>query len=143
MTCRKLKKVLACNDFDKELSSKLVLEALFLKAEAPHRRRSLGLESVTQNRRFIERANKYRSSKVVEFELPCQCQQCVVYLDLKRDECAHLFPSRRVYSQAFHQGGHSFFLSAHCNMDQHTSIHYFGLFLGKQDIVLQHQSETG
>ncbi|KAE8670497.1 hypothetical protein F3Y22_tig00112130pilonHSYRG00059 [Hibiscus syriacus] len=57
MTCRKLKKVLACNDFDKELSSKLVLEALFLKAEAPHRRRSLGLESVTQNRRFIERAN--------------------------------------------------------------------------------------
>ncbi|KAI9071258.1 hypothetical protein K1719_046779 [Acacia pycnantha] len=37
MTCRKLKKVLTCNDFDYEVASKLVLEALFYKAEAPYR----------------------------------------------------------------------------------------------------------
>lgn len=132
MTCRKLKKVLTCNDFDHELASKVVLEALFFKAEAPHRQRSLAAEdSPTTNRRFVERAYKYRPVKVVEFELPRQ--QCVVYLDLKREECTNLFPSGRVYSQAFHLGGQGFFLSAHCNMDQQSSFHCFGLFLGMQE----------
>lgn len=132
MTCRKLKKVLTCNDFDHELASKVVLEALFFKAEAPHRQRALAAEdSAVTNRRFIERAYKYRPVKVVEFELPRR--QCVVYLDLKKDECANLFPSGRVYSQAFHLGGQGFFLSAHCNMDQQSSFHCFGLFLGMQE----------
>ncbi|CAL5360156.1 unnamed protein product [Camellia sinensis] len=132
MTPRKLKKVLTCNDFDTELSSKVVLEALFFKAEAPYRQRSLAAEEANASgRRFVERAYKYRPVKVVEFELPRQ--QCVVYLDLKREECAHLFPSGRVYSQAFHLGGQGFFLSAHCNMDQHSSVHCFGLFLGMQE----------
>ncbi|EXB52718.1 BTB/POZ domain-containing protein [Morus notabilis] len=132
MTCRKLKKVLTCNDFDHEIASKLVLEALFFKAEVPHRQRALASEdSATMNRHFVERAYKYRPVKVVEFELPRQ--QCVVYLDLKREECANLYPSGRVYSQAFHLGGQGFFLSAHCNMDQQGSFHCFGLFLGMQE----------
>ncbi|XP_061363342.1 BTB/POZ domain-containing protein POB1-like isoform X1 [Gastrolobium bilobum] len=131
MTCRKLKKVLTCNDFDHDVASKLVLEALFFKAEAPHRQRILAAESAAFNRLFVERAYKYRPVKVVEFELPRQ--QCVVYLDLKREECANLFPSGRVYSQAFHLGGQGFFLSAHCNMDQQSSFHCFGLFLGMQE----------
>ncbi|KAG4914083.1 hypothetical protein AAZX31_19G237600 [Glycine max] len=131
MTCRKLKKVLTCNDFDHDVASKLVLEALFFKAEAPHRQRILAAESASFNRLFVERAYKYRPVKVVEFELPRQ--QCVVYLDLKREECTNLFPSGRVYSQAFHLGGQGFFLSAHCNMDQQSSFHCFGLFLGMQE----------
>ncbi|XP_042479538.1 BTB/POZ domain-containing protein POB1-like [Macadamia integrifolia] len=132
MTCRKLKKILTCNDFDHELASKVVIEALFFKAEAPHRQRSLAAEeSAAATRHFVERAYKYRPVKVVEFELPRQ--QCVVYLDLKREECANLFPSGRVYSQAFHLGGQGFFLSAHCNMDQASSFHCFGLFLGMQE----------
>ncbi|XP_047333811.1 BTB/POZ domain-containing protein POB1-like [Impatiens glandulifera] len=130
MTCRKLKKVLTCNDFEHELASKVVLEALFFKAEAPHRQRTLAAEELS-SRRFIERAYKYRPVKVVEFELPHQ--QCVVYLDLKREECVNLFPSGRLYSQAFHLGGQGFFLSAHCNMDQQSSFHCFGLFLGMQE----------
>ncbi|XP_022933627.1 BTB/POZ domain-containing protein POB1-like isoform X1 [Cucurbita moschata] len=133
MTCRKLKKVLTCNDFDHEVACKLVLEALFFKAEAPHRQRIIAAdESASSNRRFfIERAYKYRPVKVVEFD--CPRQQCVVYLDLKREECTNLFPSGRVYSQAFHLGGQGFFLSAHCNMDQQSSFHCFGLFLGMQE----------
>ncbi|KAJ9706086.1 hypothetical protein PVL29_001587 [Vitis rotundifolia] len=132
MTCRKLKKVLTCNDFDTELASKVVLEALFFKAEAPYRQRSLAAEEASSSyRRFVERAYKYRPVKVVEFELPRQ--QCVVYLDLKREECLNLFPAGRVYSQAFHLGGQGFFLSAHCNMDQQSSFHCFGLFLGMQE----------
>jgi hypothetical protein len=131
MTCRKLKKVLTCNDFDHEVASKLVTEALFFKAEAPHRQRILAAESASSSRLFVERSYKYRPVKVVEFELPRQ--QCVVYLDLKREECANLFPSGRVYSQAFHLGGQGFFLSAHCNMDQQSSFHCFGLFLGMQE----------
>ncbi|XP_065858760.1 BTB/POZ domain-containing protein POB1-like isoform X1 [Euphorbia lathyris] len=131
MTCRKLKKVLGCNDFEPELTSKVVLEALFFKGETPYRQRILAAEEASTYRRFVERAYKYRPVKVVEFELPRQ--QCVVYLDLKREECVHLFPAGRVYSQAFHLGGQGFFLSAHCNMDQQSSFHCFGLFLGMQE----------
>lgn len=132
MTCRRLKKVLTCSDFDHDVATKLVLEALFFKADTPHRQRSLAAEeSASSSRRYVERAYKYRPVKVVEFELPRQ--QCVVYLDLKREECNNLFPSGRVYSQAFHLGGQGFFLSAHCNMDQQSSFHCFGLFLGMQE----------
>uniref|UniRef100_A0A6M2F1P3 BTB domain-containing protein n=1 Tax=Populus davidiana TaxID=266767 RepID=A0A6M2F1P3_9ROSI len=132
MTCRKLKKVLNCNEFHPELASKVVLEALFFKAETSHRQRAIAAdEPNVVNRRFVERAYKYRPVKVVELELPHQ--QCVVYLDLKREECAQLFPTGRVYSQAFHLGGQGFFLSAHCNMDQQGTYHCFGLFLGMQE----------
>ncbi|URE44798.1 BACK [Musa troglodytarum] len=85
----------------------------------------------SSHRRFTERAYKYRPLKVVEFERPHP--QCIVYLDLTRGECANLFPSGRVYSQAFHLGGQGFFLSAHCNLDQHSLFHCFGLFLGMQE----------
>ncbi|KAK8971257.1 BTB/POZ domain-containing protein POB1 [Platanthera guangdongensis] len=130
MTCRKLRKVLACNDIDHEIASKAVMDALFFKAETPHRQRVLTVDE-SINRRFVERAYKYRPVKVVEFDMPHP--QCIVYLDLRRDECANLFPSGRVYSQAFHLGGQGFFLSAHCNMDQQSSFHCFGLFLGMQE----------
>uniref|UniRef100_A0A1D1XSK8 BTB/POZ domain-containing protein POB1 n=1 Tax=Anthurium amnicola TaxID=1678845 RepID=A0A1D1XSK8_9ARAE len=130
MSCRKLRKVLTCNDLDQDLASKVVLEALFFKAEAPHRQRALALEEST-NRRFVERAYKYRPVKVVEFDFPHT--QCIVYLDLRHEECTNLFPTGRVYSQAFHLGGQGFFLSAHCNMDQQSSFHCFGLFLGMQE----------
>ncbi|XP_020522005.1 BTB/POZ domain-containing protein POB1 isoform X4 [Amborella trichopoda] len=130
MSSRKLKKVLACNDFDHDLATKLVMDALFFKAETPHRQRALMAEE-SANRRFAERAYKYRPVKVVEFDSPHT--QCIVFLDLKREECAALFPTGRVYSQAFHLGGQGFFLSAHCNMDQQSSFHCFGLFLGMQE----------
>ncbi|WOK91394.1 hypothetical protein Cni_G00085 [Canna indica] len=130
MSCRKLRKMITQNDLDQEIASKAVLDALFFKAETPHRQRALALDHST-SRRFVERAYKYRPVKAIEFELPYP--QCIVYLDLKREECACLFPSGRVYSQAFHLGGQGFFLSAHCNMDQQSSFHCFGLFLGMQE----------
>ncbi|KAL0412109.1 UNVERIFIED_CONTAM: BTB/POZ domain-containing protein POB1 [Sesamum latifolium] len=133
MTSRKLRKVLTCNDFNHDFATKAVLDALFFKAEAPHRQRvhAIEEEATSASRRFIERVYKYRPVKVVEFEFPRH--RCVVFLDLKREECANLFPSGRVYSQAFHLGGQGFFLSAHCNMDQQSSFHCFGLFLGMQE----------
>ncbi|XP_047971011.1 BTB/POZ domain-containing protein POB1-like [Salvia hispanica] len=132
MTSRKLKKVLICGDIDPILASKVVLEALFFKAETPHRQRSLVAEDANASyHRLVERSYKYRPVKVVEFESPRK--QCIVYLDLKRNECAQLFPSGRIHSQAFHLGGQGFFLSGHCNMDQNSSFHCFGLFLGMQE----------
>ncbi|KAM0017089.1 putative chromatin remodeling & transcription regulator BTB-POZ family [Helianthus debilis subsp. tardiflorus] len=132
MTCRKLRKVMTCTDFDPDFAQKVVTEALFFKADAPHKQRSyISDENSNLHHRFIERAYKYLPVKVVEFEQPRP--QCVVYLDLKHEECARLFPSGRVYSQAFHLSGQGFFLSAHCNMDQQSSFHCFGLFLGMQE----------
>jgi len=130
MTCRKLRKVLACSDLDHEQATKCVTEALLYKADAPHRQRGLAAD-VTTCRKYAERAYKYRPLKVVEFDRPYP--QCIAYLDLKREECSRLFPSGRIYSQAFHLAGQGFFLSAHCNMDQQSAFHCFGLFLGMQE----------
>lgn len=129
MSSRKLRKVLTCFDFEHELASRLVLEALFFKAEPAHRQRQLALEE-TMHKRYCERAYKYRPVKVVDFDTSCQC---LVYLDLKIDECRALYPQGRVYSQAFHLGGQGFFLSAHCNLDQQGQCKCFGLFLGMQE----------
>ncbi|KAG0490608.1 hypothetical protein HPP92_007471 [Vanilla planifolia] len=131
MTCRKLKKVLVCNDLDHDVSFKAVMDALFFKADTPHNVRMPATYGFNSNSWFIERGYRYRPVKVVDFELPHL--QCVVYLDLKREECANLFPSGRVYSQAFFLGGQGFFLSGHCNMDMQTGLHCFGLFLGMQE----------
>ncbi|KAK6120579.1 hypothetical protein DH2020_045675 [Rehmannia glutinosa] len=71
MTSRKLRKVLTCNDFDHEFATKAVLDALFFKAEAPHRQRTHALEeSTSTSRRFVERAYKYRPVKVVRVRTP-------------------------------------------------------------------------
>ena len=56
MSSLKLKKVLTCNDFDHELASKVVLDALFFKAETPHRQRTLAAEE-TSHKRFSKRAH--------------------------------------------------------------------------------------
>ncbi|KAH7293276.1 hypothetical protein KP509_28G019000 [Ceratopteris richardii] len=130
MSARKLKKVLASPELDHTIVSSIVLEALFYKAESSHKQRQLAMEE-TRSRKYTERSYKYRPVKFLEFESPHR--QCIVYLDLKREECAALFPQGRVYSQAFHLGGQGFFLSAHCNMDQHSAFHCFGLFLGMQE----------
>jgi hypothetical protein len=130
MSCRKLRKVQVCTDFNHELAQKLVLEALFFRGEPPHRQRQMALDE-KEHSRYIERAYKYRPVKVVEFEAPYQ--QCAVFLDLKVEECRALWPQGRLYSQAFHLGGQGFFLSAHCNMDTVASSPCFGLFLGMQE----------
>ncbi|PKU66228.1 BTB/POZ domain-containing protein POB1 [Dendrobium catenatum] len=65
MTCRKLRKVLACNELDHETAAKVVMDALFFKSETLHRQRALALEDFI-NRRFVERAYKYRPVRVVE-----------------------------------------------------------------------------
>ncbi|XP_059442586.1 BTB/POZ domain-containing protein POB1-like isoform X2 [Corylus avellana] len=131
MTCQKLKKVLACNDFFPEVASKVVLGALLFKAEAPYRQRSLAAkEDSATCHQFVERSYKSRPVKVLQFELPYR--HCIVYLDLKRKECARLFPAGQLCSHVFYLSGQGFFLSAHCNMDQ-NAFRCFGLFLEMQD----------
>ncbi|KAM3321659.1 BTB/POZ domain-containing protein POB1-like [Capsicum chacoense] len=132
MTERKLRKVLMCSDFDPELASKLVIEALFYKDEAPYCHRSIAAEAGNAlHHCYVQRAYKYRPVKALHFETPRQ--QCIIYLDLKRDECVRLFPVGRVYTQTFHLGGRGFFLSARCSMDQQNGSHCFGLFLRMQE----------
>ncbi|KAM3396707.1 BTB/POZ domain-containing protein POB1-like [Capsicum galapagoense] len=132
MTERKLRKVLMCSDFDPELASKLVIEALFYKDEAPYCQGSIAAEAGNAlHHCYVQRAYKYRPVKALHFETPRQ--QCIIYLDLKRDECVRLFPVGRVYTQTFHLGGRGFFLSARCSMDQQNGSHCFGLFLCMQE----------
>jgi hypothetical protein len=50
-------------------------------------------------------------------------------MDLKRDECSQLFPSKHIFSQAFYVGGQGFLLIARCNKDEQSGLYGFGLFL--------------
>ncbi|XP_020204647.1 BTB/POZ domain-containing protein At2g46260 isoform X2 [Cajanus cajan] len=131
MGCQKLKKVLTCEDFPPDFASKVVLEALFFKTETPYRQWSLAAQDVdTTCCRFVERTYTYRPVKVVEFALPRP--RCVVYLDLKKEECVRLFPNARIYSQEFSLGKQGFLLSPRCYEDRQNSSHCFGLFLVMQ-----------
>lgn len=133
MTCGQLKKILTSNDLKPSVASRLILDALFFKAESlDYGRRCLAYEQPTSiYHRFAERAYIYRPIKLVEFEVPRQ--QCIVYLDLKRKDCESIYPSSRITSQMFPLGGQGFFLSAHCNMDNLGLFHSFGLYLGIQE----------
>ncbi|KAL8227881.1 hypothetical protein R6Q57_015465 [Mikania cordata] len=110
-----LRQILTCNEFDPEFAQKVVQEAIPFKA---------GQLTYTSdkhsnlNRWFVERAYKTRPIKMVEFKIPHP--RCVVYLDLKREVCASLFP---VFSEAFYLGGQTFNLRAECKMNS------FGLYL--------------
>lgn len=105
MTTTKLtEEVQTCSDIDPEVASKIVIRALGYKAETPHRRRCLAAEACnTLSRQFVERAYKRRPNKVVEFTLPNQ--QCIVYLDLVRDELMNTIPGGDIRSETFHLGG--------------------------------------
>ncbi|KAG5593308.1 hypothetical protein H5410_043822 [Solanum commersonii] len=46
MTCTKLKKIMTCNDFSRELASKFVVEALFYKAEEPYQQRAIAANAL-------------------------------------------------------------------------------------------------
>ncbi|XP_049385872.1 BTB/POZ domain-containing protein POB1-like [Solanum stenotomum] len=131
MTCTKLKEIMTCNDFGRQLASKFVLEALFYKAEPPYQQGEIAARVENAfNKCYVERAYKLRPVKALEFEAPHQ--QSVVYLDLKSDECNDLFPEGKLFSQGFHLGGQELFLSAHCNIEQQGVYHCLGLFLGMQ-----------
>ncbi|KAF3679469.1 BTB/POZ domain-containing protein POB1 [Capsicum annuum] len=55
MSCRKLQKVLTCNDFEHEFASKLVVEALFYKVKVPHRQQTQATEeSASMSHHFDE-----------------------------------------------------------------------------------------
>ncbi|TMW82742.1 hypothetical protein EJD97_005081, partial [Solanum chilense] len=118
---RQLKEIMTCNDFGSELASKFVFEALYYKAEEPYQQRAMAAKlGNALGHRYVERAYKLRPVKALEFEAPHQ--HSVVYLDLKREECAILFPEGKLCSQVFHLGRQELFLSAHCNREQSEPI---------------------
>ncbi|CAH8323978.1 unnamed protein product [Eruca vesicaria subsp. sativa] len=118
MTCSRLKKILTSDDFTPPVAYKLVMDALFIKAEP-------------LDHWPVERAYTYRPIKTVEFDVPHR--QCIVYLDLTRKECHAMYPSNQIYSEKFHLGGQEFLLLASCNKYQQNGLHSFGLSLTTQE----------
>ncbi|KAK9051404.1 hypothetical protein SSX86_028031 [Deinandra increscens subsp. villosa] len=111
-----LTKLLTMKEFDYEFAVKVVSEAISFKAEVPNKEHTyIRDENSTLNHWFVERAYEYVPIKIIKFEQPCP--HCVVYLDLKRDVCASLFPSGRIFSEEFNFGGQRSFLKAECNTD--------------------------
>ncbi|KAK1378182.1 BTB/POZ domain-containing protein POB1 [Heracleum sosnowskyi] len=138
MTSQKLKTVLTDTNFSPEVASKIVVEALFFKMETPYRKCQLALGRhvagdtiVNADRSFVERAYMCRPVQVVELKFPHH--HCVVYLDLKREECVRLYPDGKIISEPFYLGEQGFFLSAHCNKDRGNISQCFGIYLGMQE----------
>ncbi|KAK1320893.1 BTB/POZ domain-containing protein [Acorus calamus] len=97
-----LKDVLRCDDLDRDFTTRVVQDALFFKAWAVSPR--------ADDRRFIARDYKRKLMRMFKADRPCK--HCVMYFDLKWEECLGLAPLARIYSEAFRLGGHVFCLSA-------------------------------
>ncbi|XP_020517845.1 BTB/POZ domain-containing protein POB1 isoform X2 [Amborella trichopoda] len=121
MTTHMLKEILKCEDLEYGLISKVVLDAFLFKAEAPKKQQAL----------MAERTYKFHHVKVLDWETPHN--ECIVLFDLRREECASLFPKGSIYSDWFHLRAHKFYLSAECK-DQGNSSEFFGLHLGFEGI---------
>ncbi|KAL9689623.1 hypothetical protein QQ045_010010 [Rhodiola kirilowii] len=105
----KLRSLLNCPEINSGSISKVVLDS-FSKSDIARRR-----------------AYTIIPVEVTEFKL--SQPRYDLYLNLKRDVCANLFPAGRVDSKTFDLNGHIFSLYATCNIDQHSASHCFGLFL--------------
>ncbi|XP_022019639.1 BTB/POZ domain-containing protein POB1 [Helianthus annuus] len=120
-----LENVLICNEFDPQFAQMVVGEANAFKADVTHK--YIIDENSNLNHRFVERAYILRPVKMVKFEKPRP--RLVVYMDLKRDMCASLFPRGEFFSEGFELGGHTFYFYALCDIAKKSSLHYFWLYL--------------
>ncbi|GLJ04755.1 hypothetical protein SUGI_0002680 [Cryptomeria japonica] len=136
MTNRKLRKILSHRHNDFLSSLNLVSEALLFKTEPTHKRRNDAPDGILR-KRFCERSYTHKPIKVVEFDTPHR--ECMVFWDIKREDCLTLFPNNWLTSQAFYLGGEPFRLTAHCGVDNHTHFPCFGLWLmmeNKDEVIL-------
>ncbi|KAL9691693.1 hypothetical protein QQ045_012119 [Rhodiola kirilowii] len=107
-SARKLKGVVSWRDFNPESMYKVVLDSV-----------------LTGDRKQKPRAYTIIPVQVMEFR--SSQPRCVVYMSLKHDECANLFPSGKLNSRSFLLNGHTFSLSA--QRVQQNESHCFGLYL--------------
>ncbi|CAM0877682.1 unnamed protein product [Alopecurus aequalis] len=128
MTYSAVQKILACtdNDIDHEQVTKLITGVLLWKAYPAHKPGDLAA-CATSCLPFSERAYMYKHMNVVLFGQPCP--QAIAYMDLKREECTQLFPSKGINSHPIYVAGQGFMLMAKCTKDEQTGLYRFGLFL--------------
>ncbi|KAK1264948.1 BTB/POZ domain-containing protein POB1 [Acorus gramineus] len=132
MTCAKLREVLVREDLDRDVVENVVLEALFFKDEPLYRKRALiAHHEESIDRRLVRRAYYMeRPIKFVEFERPNA--QCIVYLDLTREECVKLSPGDCIRSESFHLLEQKFYISVE-NTNSKKLSHYFEVYLSLMD----------
>ncbi|XP_020529470.1 BTB/POZ domain-containing protein POB1 [Amborella trichopoda] len=117
MSTHKLKEVFECEELDLSIAFKIVAKALLVKAE------ELKLKQcVTQC------AKRHLPVKVIE--LAANPAKCLVFFDLRQEECAALFPKDYIDSQLFYLNGNAFYLSLDRNIIQGSSTHCCGLYHG-------------
>ncbi|KAL3819172.1 hypothetical protein ACJIZ3_005077 [Penstemon smallii] len=118
MTDIKLNRVLNCKAIGPKLASKIVRDAVSFKT------RGESSSSLKHRNRIslvgAHRLYKYHPVKVVEFEEPCQ--ECIVYLEIKRANPYFIANPGRVYTHDFEFGGQRFRLSTVCNSDGKTPL---------------------
>ncbi|KAL4203753.1 hypothetical protein AMTRI_Chr01g129610 [Amborella trichopoda] len=117
MSTHKLRAVFECEDIDPSLASKLVARAFIVKAEEAELKHCVA-----------ECAYKLAPLKVKQ--LAESLAKCLVFLDLRQEECAALFPTGYMKSQVFYLSGNAFYLRVQCNKNDESSSHSFGLYLG-------------
>ncbi|XP_020529348.1 BTB/POZ domain-containing protein POB1 isoform X1 [Amborella trichopoda] len=126
MSTHKLRVVLECEDIDPNLASKLVARAFIVKAEEAELKHCVA-----------ECAYKRPPLKVIQLSE----NHALVFLDLRREECAALFPTGSMKSQLFYLNGNAFTLRVQCNNKENSS-QSIGLYLNMEEglgrVVIQY-----
>lgn len=124
LSCQKLREVLTCSDLDPIISSKIVSEALFFKAERLDQQRSLMEAKFNKSLDFsyVERAYNLHPVKVIEFDAPFS--QCIVHMDLKKEVFSQI---NLIRSQDFYISGNQFHLEVSRNRNESTD--WFGMYI--------------
>uniref|UniRef100_N1QXQ2 Kelch-like protein 10 n=1 Tax=Aegilops tauschii TaxID=37682 RepID=N1QXQ2_AEGTA len=120
--------ILTCthNDRDLEQTTKRITDVLLHKAYPAHTQASLAADAAT-SWQVPQRAYMCKPLKMVEFDRPCP--QVIAYMDLTREECSRLFPSKDICSHLFRLGGRDFYLAASCEMDEQSTLYSFGFWI--------------
>lgn len=118
ISTEKLESILTNSYIDPAVASELALGALrYFKAQPPHQ------QTVNKS---IKRAYTNLPLKVVVVGSSSSHPHCIVYLDLKRDECLYHLDKGAVKSQSFFVGEHQFSLSTNHHRDRYGSC-WFGI----------------
>ncbi|XBH74281.1 hypothetical protein VPH35_101263 [Triticum aestivum] len=130
MTRAAFVEILTCtdNDIEHEQVTKRITEVLLDKAYPRQMEGALTTQTCQQ---FAERAYKCKPVKLVVFYRPRP--QVTVYLDLTREECSRIFPSKHINSHCFWLAGWRFYLKASCEMNEQRKLCTFGLWVGVRE----------
>ncbi|KAH9303654.1 hypothetical protein KI387_008058, partial [Taxus chinensis] len=135
----KLKEIYFTKDFDSVNALKRIMEALIFKREPSQTMKSYISEDINHPEMFCERSYINKPVTTVEFDAPHK--ECIIFWDIKKDDCLSLHSKGSLCSQVILCGNQLFLLKAYAPKDDEGLPVSFGLCLqmaSKDDITIKY-----